>query len=180
MIFAFGDRELDTDTFELRYAGAAVNVAPQVFDVLTYLVSHRDRVVTKEELLDEVWGDRFVSESALTSRIKDARRALEAVRADAAQLDVARATAETDLSHLAQSCADTVQATLDEVASEVQQLEREGMHMLLVSEPVLGADEKAALAAVIDSGWVTMGDRVHEFEQVFARMHQHRCQRQGQ
>jgi dTDP-4-amino-4,6-dideoxygalactose transaminase len=45
------------------------------------------------------------------------------------------------------------------------------MHMLLVSEPVLGADEKAALAAVIDSGWVTMGDRVHEFEQVFARMH---------
>jgi dTDP-4-amino-4,6-dideoxygalactose transaminase len=36
--------------------------------------------------------------------------------------------------------------------------------MLLVSEPVLGADEKAALAAVIDSGWVTMGDRVHEFE----------------
>jgi dTDP-4-amino-4,6-dideoxygalactose transaminase len=43
--------------------------------------------------------------------------------------------------------------------------------MLLVSEPVLGADEKAALAAVIDSGWVTMGDRVHEFEQVFARMH---------
>jgi dTDP-4-amino-4,6-dideoxygalactose transaminase len=43
--------------------------------------------------------------------------------------------------------------------------------MLLVSEPVLGANEKAALAAVIDSGWVTMGDRVHEFEQVFARMH---------
>jgi pimeloyl-ACP methyl ester carboxylesterase len=76
MIFAFGDRELDTDTFELRYAGVAVNVAPQVFDVLTYLVSHRDRVVTKEELLDEVWGDRFVSESALTSRIKDARRAV--------------------------------------------------------------------------------------------------------
>jgi len=36
--------------------------------------------------------------------------------------------------------------------------------MLLVSEPVLGADQKAALAAVIDSGWVTMGDRVHEFE----------------
>ncbi|WOH46958.1 hypothetical protein [Bradyrhizobium sp. sBnM-33] len=36
--------------------------------------------------------------------------------------------------------------------------------MLLVSEPVLGADEKAVLAAAIDSGWVTMGDRVHEFE----------------
>ena len=44
--------------------------------------------------------------------------------------------------------------------------------MLLVSEPVLGADEKAALAAVIESGWVTMGDRVREFEQTFARLHE--------
>ena len=43
--------------------------------------------------------------------------------------------------------------------------------MLLVSEPVLGADEKAALAEVIDSGWITMGDRVREFEQTFARLH---------
>ena len=44
--------------------------------------------------------------------------------------------------------------------------------MLLVSEPVLGVDEKAALAAVIESGWVTMGDRVREFEQTFARLHE--------
>jgi len=44
--------------------------------------------------------------------------------------------------------------------------------MLLVSEPALGADEKQALTAVIDSGWVTMGDRVREFEQAFARMHE--------
>jgi pimeloyl-ACP methyl ester carboxylesterase/DNA-binding winged helix-turn-helix (wHTH) protein len=76
MIFAFGDAEIDTATFELRRAGEVVNVEPQVFDVLVLLVTHRDRVVPKEELLDEVWGDRFVSESALTSRIKDARRAV--------------------------------------------------------------------------------------------------------
>lgn len=44
--------------------------------------------------------------------------------------------------------------------------------MLLVSEPILGAEEKSALAAVIDSGWVTMGDRVQEFEQAFARLHE--------
>src|SRR5579872_620449 len=44
--------------------------------------------------------------------------------------------------------------------------------MLLVSEPVLGEEEKLALAAVIDSGWVTMGDRVREFEQAFARLHE--------
>jgi len=42
--------------------------------------------------------------------------------------------------------------------------------MLLVSEPVLGEDEKAALTAVLESGWGTMGDRVREFEHAFARM----------
>src|SRR6478735_9081385 len=49
--------------------------------------------------------------------------------------------------------------------------EREEEHMLLVSEPALGIDEKEALVAAIDSGWITMGDRVREFEQTFARMH---------
>jgi dTDP-4-amino-4,6-dideoxygalactose transaminase len=44
--------------------------------------------------------------------------------------------------------------------------------MLLVSEPVLGADEKAALAGVIESGWLTMGDRVRAFEEAFARLHE--------
>ncbi len=58
--------------------------------------------------------------------IREARRALEGVRAEAAQLDVARATAESDLAHLASTCADAVQATLDEVAAEVEQLERDG------------------------------------------------------
>ena len=48
---------------------------PQVFDVLDVPGQHRSRMVPKEELLDEIWGDRFVSESALTSRIKAARQA---------------------------------------------------------------------------------------------------------
>ena len=76
VIFEFEDFELDTERFELRQAGQARRVEPQVFDVLRYLVVNPDRVVTKEELLDNVWGDRFVSESALTSRIKAARQAL--------------------------------------------------------------------------------------------------------
>ena len=53
-----------------------VDVEPQVFDVLVHLLAHRTRVVPKEELLDIVWGDRFVSESALTTRIKQARQAV--------------------------------------------------------------------------------------------------------
>ncbi len=67
---------MDADRRELRVGGADRPIEPQVFDVLLHLIEHRDRVVTKEELLDEIWGDRFVSESALTSRIKSARQAV--------------------------------------------------------------------------------------------------------
>jgi DNA-binding winged helix-turn-helix (wHTH) protein len=78
MIYSFADFELDTSCFELRRGdtGESIAVEPQVFDVLHFLVGHADRVVTKNELLDEVWGTRFVTESALTSRIKDARKAV--------------------------------------------------------------------------------------------------------
>jgi DNA-binding winged helix-turn-helix (wHTH) protein len=70
------DLELDTSVFELRRGGLPVPMEPQVFDVLSYLVAHRDRVVSKQELMDAVWGGRFVSETAVTSRIKQVRRAL--------------------------------------------------------------------------------------------------------
>jgi DNA-binding winged helix-turn-helix (wHTH) protein/alpha-beta hydrolase superfamily lysophospholipase len=75
--FAFDDGlVLDTARFELRRNGRPVPIEPQTFDVLSYLVSHRDRVVSKEELMDAVWGGRFVTEAAVTSRIKQARRAM--------------------------------------------------------------------------------------------------------
>jgi DNA-binding winged helix-turn-helix (wHTH) protein/tetratricopeptide (TPR) repeat protein len=74
VILAFADVELDIERYELRRAGERVQVEPQVFDVLVHLARHAGRLITKEELLDAVWGDRFVSESALTSRIKTARR----------------------------------------------------------------------------------------------------------
>lgn len=74
--YHFGDFEMDLARFELRRDGEAVHLERQVFDVLAHLVANRERVVTKEELLDEVWGDRFVSESALASRIKAARRSV--------------------------------------------------------------------------------------------------------
>src|SRR6266545_3168189 len=72
----FGECELTVERLELRRADQVVAIEPQVFDVLAYLLRHRDRVVSKSELLDNVWGDRFVSDSALTSRIKSARRAV--------------------------------------------------------------------------------------------------------
>lgn len=72
----FGDCELSVERIELRRAGQIVAMEPQVFDVLAYLLRHRERVVPKTELLDQIWGNRFVSESALSSRVKSARRAV--------------------------------------------------------------------------------------------------------
>jgi class 3 adenylate cyclase/DNA-binding winged helix-turn-helix (wHTH) protein len=76
MRYCVGDHTLDTGTQQLLAGSTEVEVEPQVFAVLALLVRHRDRVVPKEELLDEVWGSRFVSESALTTRIKQVRRAV--------------------------------------------------------------------------------------------------------
>ena len=74
--YQFGDFEIDTARFELRRAGTVVHMERQVFDVLAYLIAHRDRVVPKAELLEAVWTGRFVSESALASRIKVLRRSV--------------------------------------------------------------------------------------------------------
>jgi len=75
-VIRFADCELDLGRFVLRRGGEEIRIEPQVFDVLAYLVGHRGAVVRKEELLDAVWGDRFVSESALTTRIKAVRQAV--------------------------------------------------------------------------------------------------------
>jgi TolB-like protein/Tfp pilus assembly protein PilF len=74
--FRFGDQLIDTDRRELRRGGALVALEPQVFDLLVYLVQNRDRVVSKDDLFQSVWGGRIVSESALTSRITAVRKAI--------------------------------------------------------------------------------------------------------
>ena len=76
MIYRFDSCELDAGQITLHRGGTLVHVEPQVFDLLHCLIERRGQMVGKEELLDIVWGSRFVSESALTSRIKSARRAV--------------------------------------------------------------------------------------------------------
>ncbi|HEU0041719.1 MAG TPA: winged helix-turn-helix domain-containing protein, partial [Jiangellaceae bacterium] len=76
MIYTFNRYELDLDQYELRRDGERIGVEPQVFDVLAHLVQHRTRVVPKSELLDTVWKTTFVTDSALTSRVKAARHAV--------------------------------------------------------------------------------------------------------
>ena len=74
--FVFGDHTLDGDRRELRRGAEPIAVEPQVFDLLIYLVQNRDRVVSKDDLIEAVWGGRIVSDSTLTSRINAARKAI--------------------------------------------------------------------------------------------------------
>jgi TolB-like protein/tetratricopeptide (TPR) repeat protein len=76
MEFRFTDHVLDVARRELRRNGESVALEPQVFDLLVHLIRNRDRVVTKDDLLDSLWGGRIVSESTLNSRINAARRAV--------------------------------------------------------------------------------------------------------
>ena len=74
--FVFGDYLLDPDRRELTRGSEAIAMGPQVFDLLLYLVHNRERVVSKDDLLDTVWAGRIVSESTLTSHINAVRKAI--------------------------------------------------------------------------------------------------------
>jgi pimeloyl-ACP methyl ester carboxylesterase/DNA-binding winged helix-turn-helix (wHTH) protein len=74
-VYRFAGCELDAGRRELRRAGTVVPMQPKVFDLLLYLVEHRERVVGKDELQDAIWTGTIVTETALTRAIMKARRA---------------------------------------------------------------------------------------------------------
>src|SRR5882672_6577462 len=76
MYFIFEDHVLDVARRELRRGAELIAVEPQVFDLLVYLVENRERVVSKDDLIEGVWDGRIVSESTLTSRITAVRKAV--------------------------------------------------------------------------------------------------------
>ncbi len=76
MIYRFGPYELDMAKVELRVAGTARNLEPQVFALLALLVENHDRLVSKDEIFEKVWDGRIASDAALASRVKSARRAV--------------------------------------------------------------------------------------------------------
>lgn len=76
MQFLFADHRLDPERRELWRGTEQIALEPQVFDLLLYLIRNRDRVVSKDDLIADVWGGRIVSDSTLTSRINAARKAV--------------------------------------------------------------------------------------------------------
>ncbi len=134
---ATGEAQLDADVHALEGLRAEVQAADEA------VVARRDE------------GEQ------LETGLKDLRAALDAVRATVAELDVARATAESDLAHLASVCVETVQATLDEVAAEADELEREGRAVpdaaaIVAADPLDGAED-----GDLESGFEAEADLSH-------------------
>jgi len=76
LIFQFNQNSLDTAQYRLCLSGNPISIEPQVFDLLVYLIENRDRVVTREELLENLWKGKVVTDSALGVRLKGARKAV--------------------------------------------------------------------------------------------------------
>ena len=76
MRYLFEEYAFDTDRRELHRGADIVYVAPQVFDLLDYLIRNRERVVSKEDLINAIWNGRTVSDAALTTRLNVARSAI--------------------------------------------------------------------------------------------------------
>jgi TolB-like protein len=74
--YLFEEYAFDTDRRELRRGADVVSVAPQVFDLLDYLIRNRERVVSKDDLINAIWNGRIVSDAALTTRLNVARGAI--------------------------------------------------------------------------------------------------------
>src|SRR5580693_4956454 len=76
LLYIFDNFALDPNRRELRSGATIVAMEPQVFDLLLLLIRHRDHVVSRDELIESIWGGRIVSESALSTRINAARSAV--------------------------------------------------------------------------------------------------------
>src|SRR5215470_5620938 len=72
----FGDCEIDVAGFTLRRDGDVCDIEPQVLELLLYLARNPDRLITKDDLIANVWQGRVVSDTTITSRIKSARQAI--------------------------------------------------------------------------------------------------------
>ena len=126
---ASGERALDEDVLALESMRGTLREADEAAAALRGRVDEQD------------------------ATIRQSRRALEEIRVEVGELDLARVTAESDLTHLAQTCVDAVQATLDEVLAQVEQMEQSGQATpdaaaLSADEPDPEAEDETGAAPV--------------------------------
>ena len=76
MLYIFDNYVLDPDKRELRCGATVVAIEPQAFDLLLHLIRQREHVVSRDEMIESIWGGRIVSESALSTRINAVRSAI--------------------------------------------------------------------------------------------------------
>ncbi|MDT0603709.1 winged helix-turn-helix domain-containing protein [Thalassotalea castellviae] len=76
MLYQINNREVDIDLYQIRYDEKVVAVEPKVFDLIVYFINHRDRVISRAELFEQVWEGRTVSDTSLSNHIKSARKVL--------------------------------------------------------------------------------------------------------
>ncbi|MGH8059717.1 MAG: AAA family ATPase, partial [Candidatus Entotheonellia bacterium] len=76
MHYVFGDYTLDTRRCELQRAGIPIPLRPKMFHLLTYLLAHRDRLVSRQELCEHIWPQQFISDATLDACLAQARRAV--------------------------------------------------------------------------------------------------------
>ena len=76
-VYRFDDFLADPETWRLSRGGQEIHLEPVVLELLVYLISNRERLVTRQELMDTVWGDTVISESALTKAVARLRKALD-------------------------------------------------------------------------------------------------------
>ncbi|MEQ1909401.1 MAG: chromosome segregation protein SMC [Vicinamibacterales bacterium] len=142
------ERENTTRRIEELRAAVTAGEAQLATDILR-LDEMRSSVATSDDAVSTL----RISTDELESAIRVARGEYDAIRHTASEFDVAKARSESDLSHLASTCIDTVQATLDEVMVEVEELERLGAavpdaRVICADEPEEGTDEDGTAVPV--------------------------------
>jgi chromosome segregation protein len=176
---------------EARAVALAVerdNTRRRIDDLRSAVIAGQTKLDADVRSLDDLRRDVRNADDAVTAlrassesqevAIKDARGSLEVVRAMVGEYDIARATAESALGHLASSCVESVQATLDEVVVEVEELERQGQatpdaRVICADDPVDSGDadeESPAEDAVVDAALVAATERALSAEEAITRL----------
>ncbi|HXD31500.1 MAG TPA: winged helix-turn-helix domain-containing protein [Pyrinomonadaceae bacterium] len=150
-LYRFGQFALDSRKRTVSCADSPVALTPKAFDVLLFLVQNPNRLVTKEELLQAVWGDTFVEEGNLTQYISHLRKALGDHAEDARLIvTIARKGYQfTGEVAVAEAGDTTKQIAVEAPATETSRADAQPVHEIPVKEAVRKAPRRGWRAAIV-------------------------------